>query len=162
MGHGGGGGGGGGGDIESHICTTRTRSHTYHIHTPYAGVIVMAILAEVPKIQPLNLFSKETVETLTNGFLAMLEPDLEHIQRNLDDLMLGFLSSGQWLPHLVSFLPSPPPLSSSLSLSLSATQDEMLQSVNEKKAYLLDQKVTTDIAAAVCLCMGGLGVVTVG
>lgn len=49
----------------------------------------MATPAEAPtRIQPLNLFSKEAVETLTNGFLAVLEPELQHVQKNLDDLML--------------------------------------------------------------------------
>eukprot|EP00731_Ephydatia_muelleri_P016966 Em0010g64a len=75
--------------------------------------------AEAPVIEPLNLFSTETVETLANGFLAVLEPDLQHVQKNIDDLI--------------------------------ASQEDMLQSVNEKKAYFQDQKEAADIAATIQL-----------
>lgn len=38
-------------------------------------------------IQSLELFSAETVEQLSNGFLAVLEPQLVHVQQSLQELM---------------------------------------------------------------------------
>lgn len=38
-------------------------------------------------IQSLELFSAETVEQLSNGFLAVLEPELLHVQSSLNELM---------------------------------------------------------------------------
>lgn len=38
-------------------------------------------------IQSLELFSAETVEQLSNGFLAVLEPELLHVQKSLNELM---------------------------------------------------------------------------
>ena len=38
-------------------------------------------------IQALELFTAETVEQLSNGFLAVLEPELLHVQRSLNELM---------------------------------------------------------------------------
>lgn len=38
-------------------------------------------------IQSLELFTAETVEQLSNGFLAVLEPELLHVQRSLNELM---------------------------------------------------------------------------
>ena len=38
-------------------------------------------------IQSLELFSAETVEQLSNGFLAVLEPELLHVQKSLSELM---------------------------------------------------------------------------
>jgi hypothetical protein len=38
-------------------------------------------------IQSLELFSAETVEQLSNGFLAVLEPELVHVQKSLNELM---------------------------------------------------------------------------
>lgn len=82
--------------------------------------LAMAVTtAEAPAIEPLNLFSAETIDTLANGFLAALEPDLQHVQKSIDDLI--------------------------------ANQEDMLESVNEKKAYFQDQKEAADIAATIQL-----------
>ena len=132
----------------THTHTHRTHAHTHtHIQT-CPGVLSMAVpTAEAPVIEPLNLFSTETVETLANGFLAVLEPDLQHVQKNIDDLMLD---GHPWYLCLYclfapSPLPPPPPHTHS------ASQEDMLQSVNEKKAYFQDQKEAADIAATVCV-----------
>lgn len=46
-----------------------------------------AIAHEDDPIQSLELFSAETVEQLSNGFLAVLEPELLHVQTSLNELM---------------------------------------------------------------------------
>ena len=38
-------------------------------------------------IKPLERFTAETVEQLSNGFLAVLEPELLHVQKSLNELM---------------------------------------------------------------------------
>ena len=46
-----------------------------------------AAAQEDDPIQSLELFSAETVEQLSNGFLAVLEPELLHVQGSLNELM---------------------------------------------------------------------------
>lgn len=39
------------------------------------------------KIEPLALFGTETVDNLTNGFLAILEPELVRVHKSLEELV---------------------------------------------------------------------------
>lgn len=39
------------------------------------------------RIEPLALFGTETVDNLTNGFLAILEPELVRVHKSLEELV---------------------------------------------------------------------------
>ena len=39
------------------------------------------------KMEPLDLFSTETIENLANGFLAVLEPELVRVHQSLQELV---------------------------------------------------------------------------
>lgn len=43
--------------------------------------------ADSATLDSLDLFSADTVDQLSNGFLAVLEPELSHVQKSLQELM---------------------------------------------------------------------------
>ena len=43
--------------------------------------------ADSATMESLDLFSAVTLDQLSNGFLEVLEPEMEHVQRSLNELM---------------------------------------------------------------------------
>ncbi len=47
-----------------------------------------AVIQSSDSNEPINLFTDETVENLTNGFLEILQPEVTRVQKSLEELML--------------------------------------------------------------------------
>lgn len=45
------------------------------------------------RIELLDLFGTETIENLSNGFLAVLEPELDRVNTSLEELVYVHMSS---------------------------------------------------------------------
>jgi len=65
------------------------------------------------KLEPLDLFSTETVDNLANGFLSVLEPEMVRVQQSLQEL--------------------------------TTNQEEMLQSIHDKRMQFEDTTKSTEI-----------------